>query len=128
MTEFNCTCVRGIHRAPFEKAEISRGALEKLPEILQELPQNIRRCRSKHFRGRGKRVCEILQNVGMLSHFYVLDGENILPNAETLGKILLHAHDPNAKSDILPIRRCRILSLRSVRERSMTAAGWFPTG
>ena len=100
MTEFNCTCVRGIHRAPFEKAEISRGALEKLPKILQDYRKIYVVADQNTFAVCGKRVCEILQNVGMLSHFYVLDGENILPNAETLGKILLHAHDPNAKSDI----------------------------
>lgn len=84
--------------APFEKAEILRGALEKLPEILQDYRKIYVVADQNTFAVCGKRVCEILQNVGMLSHFYVLDGENILPNAETLGKILLHAHDPNAKS------------------------------
>ena len=100
MIEFTCTCERGIHRAPFEKAEIERGALEKLPEILHDFRRIYVVADQNTFAVCGKRVCELLQQSGQLSHFYILDGETILPNAEALGKILLHAHDPNAKSNI----------------------------
>ena len=100
MIEFTCTCERGLHRAPFEKAEISCGALEKLPEILHDYRNIYVVCDQTTFAVCGKRVCELLQQSGQLSHFYILDGETVLPNAEALGKILLHAHDPNAKSDI----------------------------
>ncbi len=100
MIEFTCTCERGLHRAPFEKAEISCGALEKLPEILHDYRKIYVVCDQNTFAVCGKRVCELLRQSGQLSHFYILDGETVLPNAEALGKILLHAHDPNAKSDI----------------------------
>ena len=100
MIEFTCTCERGIHRAPFEKAEIARGALEKLPEILHDFRRIYVVADQNTFAVCGKRVCRLLQQSGQLSHFYILDGETVLPNAEALGKILLHAHDPNAKSNI----------------------------
>ena len=100
MIEFTCTCEHGLHRAPFERAEISCGALEKLPEILQDYRKIYVVCDQNTYAVCGKRVCELLRQSGQLSHFYILDGETVLPNAEALGKILLHAHDPNAKSDI----------------------------
>ena len=100
MIEFACTCERGVHRVPFEKAEISRRALEKLPEVLQDYRRIYVVADTNTYAVCGKRVCEILRQAGKLSHFYVIDGDPVLPNAETLGKILLYAHDPNAKSDI----------------------------
>lgn len=69
-------------------------------EILHDYRKIYVVCDQNTFAVCGKRVCELLQQSGQLSHFYILDGETVLPNAEALGKILLHAHDPNAKSDI----------------------------
>ncbi len=52
------------------------------------------------YRVAGERVEEILRANGMLFNRLILDSDVVLPNAETIGKIVLNANDVNAKSNI----------------------------
>ncbi len=100
MIEFSCNCDQKKHRAPLEGAEISRGALKKIPEILHQYKRIYMVSDQNTYRVAGKQVEEILKANNMFFRSLVLDGDVILPNAETVGKILLNANDPNAKSNI----------------------------
>lgn len=100
MIGFDCTCERGRHTAPLEGYEICRGAIGKLPEILKEYKRIMIVADKNTYAAAGERVEAILKDAGMLSHSFVLDGDVVLPNAETVGKILIHLHDIGAKSDI----------------------------
>ena len=90
----------GAHRAPLEGYEISSGAINKLPEILKGYTKIYVVADERTYKVSGKKVEEILKKNGMHLATLVLEGQTILPNAETLGKILLNAWDTGAKSDI----------------------------
>lgn len=100
MIQFDCTCERGSHRAPLEGYEISRGALEKLPALLKNYHRIFVVADKNTDAAAGKRVCEILAGAGMLSHSYIVPGDVVLPDAQTVGAILMHVHNPDAKSDM----------------------------
>lgn len=100
MIEFECACSMGLHRAPLEGYEISCGALQKLPEILKDYNRIYVVADTNTYAAAGEKVCALLKEKGKLSHVFVLDDETVLPNENTLGRILLHAHDPGAKSNI----------------------------
>ena len=99
MIEFSCTCERGLHKAPLEGYEISSGAIEKLPEILKDYHKIYVVSDENTHRAAGERVEKLLEANGMLFTALVLDGECILPNVETLGKIVLNANPVSAKAD-----------------------------
>ena len=88
------------HRAPLESCEISSGALNKIPQILEKYNKIYVVADENTYAAAGKRVEEILCEAGKLHRTLVLDGDVILPNVETLGKIILYANDPAAKSNI----------------------------
>ena len=100
MIEFACDCAMKKHRAPLEGYEISSGAINKIPEVLKEYKRIYIVADENTYRVAGKKVEELLKAKGMHHATLVLDGNPILPNAETIGKILLYANDINAKSDI----------------------------
>ena len=87
----------GKHRAPLEGYEISSGALNKIPEILKDYNKIYVVADENTYRAAGKQVEEILKACGKHHRTLVLDGEVVLPNVETLGKIVLFANDPGAK-------------------------------
>ena len=97
MIEFECSCAMGKHRAPLEGYEISSGALKKIPEILKDYNKIYVVADENTYRAAGKQVEEILKACGKHHRTLVLDGEVVLPNVETLGKIVLFANDPGAK-------------------------------
>ena len=97
MIEFECSCAMGKHRAPLEGYEISSGALNKIPEILKDYNKIYVVADENTYRAAGKQVEEILKACGKHHRTLVLDGEVVLPNVETLGKIVLFANDPGAK-------------------------------
>jgi len=101
MIEFACGCEMKAHRAPVEGYEISSGALQKLPEILREYRNIYMIADTNTYAAAGETAEKILRAAGKAVRVLVLDGEVILPNELTLGKILLNAHDPAAKSDIM---------------------------
>lgn len=100
MIKFKCECERGRHSAPLLGYEISSGAILKIPEILKKYKRIYLVSDENTYKAAGERVEKILSECGKLYSKCILTGEWVLPNAETLGKILLYASDINAKSDI----------------------------
>ena len=100
MIEFNCSCAMGKHRAPLRGCEISRGAIDKLPEILGDYSRIYTVSDERTYIAAGKRVEEILKACGKHFSSCVLKGETVLPNAESLGNVLLYANDISAKPNI----------------------------
>lgn len=100
MIEFACDCAMGVHKAPLEGYEISSGAINKIPEILKDYQKIYVVADERTYRVAGERVENILKACGKHYRTLVLDGEVILPNHETLGKIILNVNDPAQKSNI----------------------------
>ena len=87
----------GSHRAPLEGYEVSAGALNKIPQILKDYNKIYVVADENTYRAAGQRVEQILKDCGKYFRTLVLDGEVILPNPDTLGKIVLYANAPSAK-------------------------------
>ncbi len=100
MIEFDCSCAQKHHRAPLEGYDISKGAIENIPTILGDYHRIYVVADRNTYSVAGARVEAILKAHGMHHATRVIDRDVVLPNAETLGEILLHAHDHAAKSDI----------------------------
>ena len=100
MIEFDCTCERKHHRAPLEGYDISCGAINNIPAILKDYHRVYMVADRNTYRVAGERVEAILKANGMHHATHVIDRDNVLPNAETLGEIILYAHDHAAISDI----------------------------
>ena len=100
MIEFTCTCAQKKHRAPLEGYEISSGAIEKIPEILKDYNRIYVVADRNTYRVAGARVEKILKENGKLHALHVLENTPVLPNAQTIGEILLYANDLSAKSDL----------------------------
>ena len=88
MIEFECSCSMKKHRAPLEGCEISSGAINKLPEILKDYNKIYVVADERTYAAAGEKVEQVLREAGKFSHKLILDGEVILPNVETLGKII----------------------------------------
>ena len=99
MIRFSCDCAMGSHQAPLEGYEISSGAINKLPEILKDYHKIYVVSDENTHRAAGERVECLLREKGMLFTSLVLDGDCVLPNADTLGKIILNANPVTAKAD-----------------------------
>ena len=100
MIEFDCSCERKHHRAPLEGYDISCGAINNIPTILKDYRRIYVVADRNTYRVAGERVEAILKANGMHHATHVIDREVVLPNAETLGEIILYAHDHAAISDI----------------------------
>lgn len=100
MIEFDCSCSMRRHRAPLRGCEISSGAIEKLPEILSAYSRIYTVSDERTYRAAGERVETLLRGCGKHFSSCILKGETVLPNAESLGNVLLYAQDISAKSDI----------------------------
>ena len=100
MIEFACSCEMKKHRAPLEGCELSSGAIYKLPEILKDYNKIYLVADERTYAAAGELCEKVLVEAGKFSHKFILKGDIILPNAETLGEIILHANNPLAKSDI----------------------------
>lgn len=100
MIEWKCNCSMGSHKAPLDGYEISSGAINKLPEILDDYNKIYLVADKNTYRAAGEKVERILKACGKHHRTLVIDGEVVLPNYETLGKIILFANDPAAKPNI----------------------------
>ncbi|MBQ9796817.1 MAG: sn-glycerol-1-phosphate dehydrogenase [Clostridia bacterium] len=100
MIEFTCGCAQKKHRAPLEGYDISQGAIEKIPAILKDYHRVYVVADQNTYRVAGARVEAILKEHGMHHATHVIDRNIVLPNFETLGEIVLYAHDHAAKSNI----------------------------
>ena len=117
MFEFTCTCERGNHKAPLNGYEISSGAIYQIPQILKNHEKIYLVADKNTYKAAGAKVEKILKEVGKLYRTFVIEREVVLPNAETLGEIILNANDPTVKSDIfrttILIHPIRIFTLRN---------------
>ena len=93
MIEFSCSCERGMHKAPLEGYEVSSGAINKIPEILKDYNKIYMVADKNTYKVAGEKVEKILKDCGKHFNTLVLDQDVVLPNAETLGKIILNAND-----------------------------------
>ena len=100
MIEFDCTCSRKHHRAPLEGYRIYSGAIEEIPTLLGDYHRIYVVADRNTYRVAGARVEALLKEHGMLHAVRIIDRDVVLPNAETLGEIVLHANDHAAISDI----------------------------
>ena len=100
MIEFACTCAQKQHRAPLEGYDISAGAIAHIPQILKDYHRIYMVADKNTYLAAGARVEEILKEHGMLYTSHVIDRDIVLPNATTLGEIILNAQDIAAKPNI----------------------------
>ena len=100
MIQFQCDCSMGSHKAPLEGYDISSGAINNIPEILKDYSKVYMVADSNTYTAAGEAVEKILKEAGKHYRTCVLEGEIILPNADTLGKIILNASDTSAKPNI----------------------------
>ena len=104
MIEFACDCAMGKHRAPIEKCEISSGAIKKIPEILKEYKRIYVVADTNTYRVAGKAVEELLKSNGMHYNTYVFSKSPVLPNEDSIGKVLLNFRPLDAKPNIFEYR------------------------
>ena len=100
MKRMECHCSRKFHQAPLEDIVIASGAIAKLPEILKDYRRIYLVADERTYAAAGQLCERVLAAAGMLSHTCILRGDIILPHAETIGTIIINAHDPTEKSNI----------------------------
>lgn len=100
MKRMECHCSRKFHQAPLEDIVIASGAIAKLPEILKDYRRIYLVADERTYAAAGQLCERVLAAAGMLSHTCILRGDIILPHAETIGTIIINAHDPAEKSNI----------------------------
>ena len=100
MKRIECSCSRGFHQAPIEDIVIAEGAIRRLPEILKDYKRIYLVADERTYAVAGELCESVLREAGTFSHKCILTGDTILPNAHTVGTILIHSNDPTAKSDI----------------------------
>ena len=99
MIERKCSCEMGMHRAPLEKCIIESGAVNRLPDILKDYNKVYMVCDDNTYRVLGKWAEQILTDCGKFSHKTVFHG-TVLPDANSIGNVLIHLNDPKADADI----------------------------
>ncbi len=98
MTELKCNCGK-THRAPLKKYIIESGAVQKTVEILRDYSKIYLVCDETTYGILGLKVEMILSDAGKLSHKLILK-TNPLPDAQTIGDILIHLMPPSDENDI----------------------------
>lgn len=98
--EMICTCSKKIHKAPLVSYDFSVGAIDRIPETLKDYNRIYMVCDTNTYEAAGKKVEEVLRRSNKFYRSLVLRGDTILPNAQTLGEIILYANNPSDKSDI----------------------------
>lgn len=100
MIQFACSCAKGEHKAPLEAYEISSGAIYKIPTLLKDYNKIYLIADKNTYRVAGEKVEKILKDSNKHFRTLVLDQDVVLPDYQTLGKIILNVNDVNAKSNI----------------------------
>ena len=100
MIEFACDCSMKKHRAPLEGYEISSGAIKKIPEMLKAYKRIYMVADANTYKAAGEAVEEILKENGMLYKTFVFNELPVLPNAESIGKLILNFRPLDAKPNI----------------------------
>lgn len=91
MMERTCSCSMGIHKAPVEKIIIADAALETLPDVLAGYDKIYMVADENTYEAAGKKAGELLGD--KLFRTLVLRN-GVLPDEDTLGKIILNAQPP----------------------------------
>lgn len=99
MIKFKCNCAMGEHKAPLENYVIEKGAIKKLCEVLKDYSKIYMVCDENTYKAAGEEAEKILTSCGKFSHKFIIKGR-ALPNAQTIGDILIHLNSPKADSDI----------------------------
>ena len=100
MPRIQCSCSRKFHQAPLDDIFVFSGAIRQLPEILKNYNRIYLVADERTYAAAGEYCEKVLREAGIFSHKCILTGDVILPDAKTLGTIIINAHDPVAKSDI----------------------------
>ncbi|MBR2042745.1 MAG: sn-glycerol-1-phosphate dehydrogenase [Clostridia bacterium] len=100
MIEITCSCEKKTHKAPMEMCEISSGAIYKIPKILKGYKKVYIVADSNTYKAAGKYVEDILKENDMLYNTFVFDDQLVLPNAQSIGKVLLNFQPLDAKPNI----------------------------
>ncbi|MBO6159423.1 MAG: sn-glycerol-1-phosphate dehydrogenase [Firmicutes bacterium] len=90
MIEMDCTCSQKHHSIPTEVIEVSENAIEKVADILKDYHRIFMVADEHTYEVAGRRVETLLKEAGNLSHTLVLEAP-ALPNAESIGKVLIEA-------------------------------------
>lgn len=99
MITINCSCEKKQHQAPdIEFISFSK-ALTKLPDLLKKYKRVFIVADENTYEAAGKSTEIILKNSNILFNTLILKGE-VLPDAKTIGTILIHINNTKAKSDI----------------------------
>lgn len=88
----------GKHSAPIKGYEIQNGALRSLPVFLSGYRAVFAVADERTYGAAGRTVEKALSDLGKLYGIHILKGD-VLPNAQTLGDILIHLYDPAAKPE-----------------------------
>ena len=88
------------HRAPIEAYEISSGAIKKVPELLKDYNRVYVVADTNTYAVAGKTVEELLTACGKHYNTFVFSDRPVLPNAESIGKVVLNFRSLDAKPDI----------------------------
>ncbi len=99
MIEYKCNCEMKIHKAPLEKYIISEGAINNLSDLLKDYQLIYLVCDENTYNVLGKKDFEILQKNNKEVNIYILKGD-VLPNAQSIGEVLIHLYNPQAESNI----------------------------
>ncbi len=99
MLKLNCSCARGDHSAPVKRVEVSRGAINKICEILEGYTDIMLVADANTYEAAGKRAEELLREAGMLSHVCIID-DPPLPTDKNVGRVLIDAGREDAVYDI----------------------------
>ena len=100
MINFACDCSMKKHCAPIEAYEISSGAINKIPEMLKSYKRIYIVADNNTYSVAGKKVEELLKENGMHYRTFVFNEQPVLPNAESIGKVILNFENLDAKPNI----------------------------
>ena len=99
MLKIDCDCVKGAHTAPVKCIEVSRGAINKLCEILSGYTDIMLVADKTTYEVAGRKAEILLRDAGMLSHVCIID-DPPLPTDKNVGKVLIEAGIDEAEYDI----------------------------
>lgn len=100
MIEFACECSMKKHRAPIDGYEISSGAIKKIPEILKGYKRIYMVADTNTYKAAGEAVEKILIANGMHHKTFVFNDLPLLPNADSIGKLILNFQPLDQKPNI----------------------------
>lgn len=99
MLKIDCNCIKGSHTAPVKHIEVSRGAINKLTQILAGYTDIMLVADKTTYEIAGRVAETLLRDAGMLSHVCIID-DPPLPTDKNVGRVLIEAGRDEAEYDI----------------------------